>query len=103
VLDLRFVRENIDLLKEKLALRGEDLDLNPFIKLDEERRALIQEVEALRNQRNQVSDEISRIKQQGGEVSLRVLGEMRDVSQSIKLRETDLPQYSPRLCPRGEE
>jgi seryl-tRNA synthetase len=90
VLDLRFVRENIDLLKEKLALRGEDLDLNPFIKLDEERRALIQEVEALRNQRNQVSDEISRIKQQGGEVSLRVLGEMRDVSQSIKLRETDL-------------
>jgi seryl-tRNA synthetase len=97
VLDLRFVRENIDLLKEKLALRGEDLDLNPFIKLDKERLALIQEVEALRNQRNQVSDEISRIKQQGGEVSLRVLGDMRGVSQSIKLRETELKEREEKL------
>ena len=61
----RFVRENIDLLKEKLALRGDDLDLTPFIQLEKERRELIQEVEALRSQRNQVSDEISRIKQKG--------------------------------------
>jgi seryl-tRNA synthetase len=90
MLDLRFVRENIELLKEKLTLRGEDLDLNPFIQVEEERRELIQKVEALRSERNQVSDEISRIKQEGRELSLHVLAEMRQVSQSIKLRETDL-------------
>lgn len=66
MLDLRFVRENTDLLKEKLALRGDDLDLSPLMSLEQERRELIQEVEALRSQRNQVSDEISRIKQEGG-------------------------------------
>jgi len=67
VLDLRFVRENIDLLKEKLALRGDALDLSPFIQLEQERRELIQEVEALRSKRNQVSDEISTIKQKKGD------------------------------------
>jgi seryl-tRNA synthetase len=69
VLDLRFVRENIDLLKEKLALRGDDLDLSPFIQLEQERRELIQEVETLRSQRNQVSDEISKIKQKKGDAA----------------------------------
>jgi seryl-tRNA synthetase len=83
VLDLRFVRENIDLLKEKLALRGDSLDLGPFIQLEQERRELIQEVEALRSKRNQVSDEISRIKQKKGDAG-NLITEMRGVSDRIK-------------------
>ncbi|MCJ7664951.1 MAG: serine--tRNA ligase, partial [Desulfobacterales bacterium] len=67
MLDLRFVRENIDSLKSMLTLRGDSLDLSPFIALEQERRELIQEVEALRSERNQVSDEISRIKQGKGD------------------------------------
>jgi len=92
VLDLRFVRENMDLLKEKLALRGDDLDLSPFIAMEQERRGLIQKAEALRNQRNQVSDEISRIKQEKGDaaVDLPRLAQMRQVSQSIKVLEAAL-------------
>jgi hypothetical protein len=34
MLDLRFVRENIAILKEKLDLRGEDLDLSPLIQVE---------------------------------------------------------------------
>ncbi len=92
MLDLRFVRENMDLLKEKLALRGDDLDLSPFIAMEQERRGLIQKAEALRNQRNQVSDEISRIKQEKGDaaVDLPRLAQMRQVSQSIKVLEAAL-------------
>jgi seryl-tRNA synthetase len=96
MLDLRFVRENIDLLKKKLALRGDDLDLNPFIKLDEERRALIQEVEVLRSQRNQVSDEISRLKQEGGDAG-DLVAQMRQVSQEIKELETVLREREEKL------
>jgi seryl-tRNA synthetase len=89
VLDLRFVRENIELLKEKLALRGDTLDLTPFLQLEQERRGLIQEVEALRSQRNQVSDEISRIKQQKGDAA-DLIARMRGVSERIKTLEDDL-------------
>jgi seryl-tRNA synthetase len=91
VLDLRFVREHIDLLKEKLALRGDALDLTPFISLEQERRGLIQEVEALRSKRNQVSDEISKIKQKKGDAG-NLITEMRGVSERIKTLEDDLKE-----------
>jgi len=96
MLDLRFVRENIDLLKEKLALRGEDLDLNPFIQMDQERRDLIQKADALRNQRNQVSDEISKIKQEGGAAE-DLVAQMRQVGQEIKELETVLREREEKL------
>jgi seryl-tRNA synthetase len=96
MLDLRFVRENIDFLKEKLVLRGEDLDLSPFIQMDQERRDLIQKADALRNQRNQVSDEISKIKQEGGAVE-DLVTQMRQVGQEIKQLETDLREREEKL------
>jgi seryl-tRNA synthetase len=91
VLDLRFVRENIDLLKEKLALRGDELDLSPFIQLEQERRELIQEVEARRSKRNQVSDKISRIKQEKGDAG-DLIAQMRRVSERIKVLEDNLKE-----------
>lgn len=83
MLDLRFVRENIAFVREKLTERGDDLDLNPLVELDQERRELIQQVEALRSQRNQVSDDISKIKQEKGEAG-ELIAQMRQVSQEIK-------------------
>jgi seryl-tRNA synthetase len=97
VLDLRFVRENIELLKEKLALRGDDLDLSPFITLEQERRELIQETEALRSKRNQVSDEISRIKQDKKGDAGDLITEMRDVSRGIQRLEADLRKTEEKL------
>jgi seryl-tRNA synthetase len=96
MLDLRFVRENIDLLKNKLALRGDDLDLNPFIQVEQERRELIQEVELLRNKRNETSDEISALKQKGEDAE-NLVAQMRDVSRQIKGRETVLKEKEERL------
>jgi seryl-tRNA synthetase len=96
VLDLRFVRENIDLLKEKLALRGEDLDLSPFIQVDQERRDLIQKADDLRNQRNQVSDEISKIKQEGGTAE-DLVAQMRQVGQEIKKLDNNLREKEEKL------
>ena len=96
MLDLRFVRETIDLLKEKLVLRGEELDLSPFIQIDQERRDLIQKADALRNQRNQVSDEISKIKQEGG-IAEDLVTQMRQVGQEIKTLETELREKEEKL------
>ncbi len=65
MLELNFVRQNLDLLEEKLALRGARADLDRFGKLDEERRQVITKVEALKHRRNQASDEIARRKKAG--------------------------------------
>jgi seryl-tRNA synthetase len=96
MLDLRFVRDNIDLLKEKLALRGEGVDLSFFIDVDQERRDLIQKADDLRNQRNQVSDEISKIKQEGGAAE-DLVTQMRQVGQEIKTLETELREKEEKL------
>ncbi|HDD35288.1 MAG TPA: serine--tRNA ligase, partial [Candidatus Desulfofervidus auxilii] len=67
VLDLKFVRKNIDLVRDTLKKRGIALDINMFLELDEKRRSILKEVETLNAQRNLLSAEISRIKKRGEE------------------------------------
>jgi len=65
MLDLRFVRENSDTVKATLSRRGMSLDLTEFLALDAKRRAAQQEIETLRRKRNEVSEEIGRLKKIG--------------------------------------
>ena len=58
MLDARFVRENIDLVRTALANRRATWDVDGFLALDEERRALIGQVEGLQARRNEASKTI---------------------------------------------
>ena len=49
MLDLKFMRENKEQVEKWLKQRGSDLTLDEFAKLDEERREILGEVEALKN------------------------------------------------------
>jgi seryl-tRNA synthetase len=91
MLDLKFVRNNIDLLKEKLLQRGSDLSLDEFIAVDGERRKIIQDVEDLRNRRNLVSKEVGRLKKEGQKAE-HLMEEMRVVNDRIKEMETVLEE-----------
>ena len=62
MLDLKFVRENLDKVAEAMKNRHTEVDLDAFRKLDQERRDLLQEVEADKSMRNSVSAEISKMK-----------------------------------------
>ena len=62
MLDLRFVRDNLDAVKQNLENRHNTGDLDSFAKLYDERKELIQAVEQLKAQRNTVTAEISRLK-----------------------------------------
>jgi seryl-tRNA synthetase len=55
VLDLRFIRENREAVRENLRSRGADVDLDHLLELDEERRRLVSELNELRRQRNELS------------------------------------------------
>ncbi|SDO75726.1 serine--tRNA ligase [Desulforhopalus singaporensis] len=88
MLELRFIRENIELVKEKCIRRGMEPTLvNDFAKTDKKRLALLQEVENLKNKRNTVSDQIGILKKGSQEEKKKaddLIVEMRETNQSIK-------------------
>ena len=88
MLDPRSIRENFAAVQERLARRGGSLDLTPLRELDTRRRDLLQQAESLKALRNQVSEEISRIKDKS-QAQDKIL-EMREVSQRIKGMDEEL-------------
>lgn len=93
MLDLKFVRENLDKVAEAMKNRHTEVDLDAFRKLDQERRDLLQEVEADKSMRNSVSAEISKMKKNGEDASEKILS-MRTLGDKIaeadkKLKEVE--------------
>ena len=60
VLDIKLIREKTDFVRQRLATRGagDETKIDELLRLDEQRRKLLAEVEALKSQRNKVSKEI---------------------------------------------
>ena len=55
MLDIRFIRENPDLVAEKARQKGYDVDITQLLGFDKERTELLQKVEDLRRQRNELT------------------------------------------------
>ena len=83
MLEIKFIRENSDLVDKALKARGNDLDLDSLLKVDSERRRLLQEVEDLRSLRNRVSEEIGRQKKAKKDVE-GLITQMKEVASRIK-------------------
>ena len=94
MLELRFVRENLDLVRQKSLLRGQDPQLlDRFARIDSHRLAVLAEAEALKNRRNTVSKTIASLKQAGqNEQAEPLIVEMRDVSDTIKRLDAELAE-----------
>lgn len=83
MLDIRFIRENLDYVTQRLARRGGQVDLGAFKQLDEERRALLLEVEEMKARRNSESAEIGKLKKKGLDASDRQEA-VRSLGEKIK-------------------
>ena len=83
MLDPRFVRDNIDIVKTSLNSRNYKLTLDDFLKFEEERRSLQREADELKNKRNVVSEEIGKMRSQKQDASS-LIEEMKGVSDAIK-------------------
>ncbi|HRT27955.1 MAG TPA: serine--tRNA ligase [Syntrophales bacterium] len=93
MLDIKFLRENLDFVRRKMLERGQEIDLDRFAALEAKRRNILQEVESLRSERNQASKEIGR-KKAGKEDASAIIARMAEVSARIKeldelLKETE--------------
>ncbi len=82
MLELSFVRENLELVKQKMHDRSMPDVLGDFEALDRERRKLLVEVEGLKARRNKVSDEIASLKKQKLDASAQI-AQMKEVGERI--------------------
>jgi len=82
MLDMKFIRDNLDVAEAALATRGGGVSLAGFRELDEKRRKLLTESETLKALKNSVSEEISRVKDKSTVQDK--IAEMKAVSAKIK-------------------
>ena len=83
MLEAKYIRDHIDEVRQRLSLRGQNIDLEQFVQIDGERRKAIQEWEKLRALQKKVSDEVSKKKREGQD-GADLIAEMKKVSQELK-------------------
>lgn len=82
MLDLKFIRENQDLVRRGLEAKLAKVDLDRLLDLDRQRRTLLTEVETLKQKRNQANEEIASLKKSGTPPEAR-MSELKSLSQKI--------------------
>lgn len=97
MLDIKFIREHGESVKDGVAKKGEDAaKVDEALALDEKRRHILQRVEQLKARRNAVSAEVARKKSRGEDTSA-IFEEMRKVSDDIKSLDDELARLEVEL------
>ena len=96
MLDIKYLRQNVEFVRRKMLERGQEMDFGPFIAMDAKRLDILHEVELLRNERNTASKEVGEKKRRKedasaliarmGEVSTRI----RELDEGLKKTEAEL-------------
>jgi seryl-tRNA synthetase len=87
MLDIKFIRENPDLIREAARKKRIDFDVDALVTLDEKRATLLREIEAMRTEQNRVSAEISKTGSAGALASVR--DEMRKLKEQLGKKEDE--------------
>ncbi len=95
VLGLRFIRDNLELVNDAMARRGFAAPIGEIVRLDDERRRLLQEVESLKAKRNEASRQIAAMKDRSAAEALKA--EMRRVSERIKALDVETAAVEEKL------
>jgi seryl-tRNA synthetase len=89
MLEMKFIREHPDLVKEGIRSKGETDTIDQLLALDARRRDLLQKAEALKSRKNTVSDEVGKLKREKKDAAA-VIAEMDSVKNEIKSLEEEL-------------
>jgi seryl-tRNA synthetase len=96
MLDIKFIRENPEIVKKGIKNKNEKDTVDQILEFDEKRRSLISEVEDLKAQRNTVSQQIGQVKKSGGDATEQI-NEMKRVGDLIADLDTQLLIWVPNL------
>ncbi|MCS7053524.1 MAG: serine--tRNA ligase [Ignavibacterium sp.] len=89
MLDLKFIRENPEIVRQGILNKNEKDRVDEVLELDKKRREIISKSEELKSKRNQVSAKIPQLKKAGEDVS-ELLSEMKQVSDKITELDSEL-------------
>jgi seryl-tRNA synthetase len=95
LLDLRFIRENVEAVEENCRNRGVEADVGLVVELADRRSALIQELNELRQRQNEMAKSIG--KQRDEEARGRLIEESRVMKENLPSREGELREVEERL------
>ncbi|MBL7960420.1 serine--tRNA ligase, partial [bacterium] len=84
MLDLKFIRENLDLVKKAAKEKKFDVDFDSLLRFDDARKAIILKVEELKARRNKASEEIAKLKKSGQNADA-LVAEMKKVGDEVKI------------------
>ncbi len=96
MLDIRKIRSNKETVKQSLAKRGGEYDIDLIADLDEQRRAILVEVEEMKARQNKASKEVPKLKQKGEDAS-EILKEMKVLSDDIAKKDEEVKAIEKRL------
>lgn len=96
MLDMKFVRENPELVMDAMRKRNANVNLDEFLELEKKRRELTLQVEALKSQRNAASQEIGKMKK-AGESADAQMAEVRALGDKIAEDDKELKDIEARL------
>ena len=96
MLDMKFVRDNLDIVRTMLKNRNNSLNLDNFSELEKKRREILNETEQLKGQRNSVSKKIGAMKK-AGEDTAEISAQMREVGNKISQLDSELREVENNL------
>ncbi len=87
MLDINFIRENLDLVKDGARKKHMNVDFSKLIKLDDARRELLQKVERMRAEQNEVTKQIASSEQSQREL---LISKMQQLKEELRKYEEEL-------------
>jgi len=89
MLDIKFIRENPELVKQGIKNKNDKTNVDEILELDIKKRTLLTKVEEQKAQKNKVSAEVGRLKK-AGENADSIISEMKQVADNIKNLDDDI-------------
>ena len=96
MLDIRFVVDNKEFVKEQLSHRGGNYPVDKAVELELKRRAILSEVEVLKAKRNKESEQVAQLKRAKQDASS-IISEMQKVGEQIKDLDAQLSEIEAEL------
>lgn len=96
MLDIKFIRENSELVKAGLASKNEFNKVDELLDIDKKRRELITKTEELKSRKNKVSADIAKIKREGGDAE-ELMSESRKIAEDTKSLDDKLKELQNNL------
>ncbi len=103
VLDRKYIRAQPEDVRRGIRDKGEEVDLDAFLKIDARRRELLSETDVLKHRKNVLSEEIGRLKKDGRDAApeleevRRISADMGELEEELSKTEKELEDIQARI------